>query len=464
MGRIRTKTIVKLCGLLGVSLAVLAAPPEPAAGFRRAVRVSSGGALAAARTATPAVRAGTFGVLAGGDDCASATSIPALPYTDTMGSTSGASDDSTSFLRLACSSGTLSRPGPDVFYRFTIVGFGNSLTFTVTPTSLDYDPAIYVLGNCPNLNSCVGGADLGSENDPETLTVSGLAPGTYYFGVDSMWEVEIPASGSYTLTVTGSFGDPTLSPSPTPTRTSTPTRTPTATQTPSASPTSTVTPIPPTATHTPTVTEGPPPATNTPTASPTLTPTPTITDTPTETATPTATVTGTPPSPTPTSTPTWTPTPMATSTVTRTATATTTPIVVTATPTATPTPLPGSPPGYYTLAPCRAVDTRVDDGPALVAGMIRVFPMVGRCGIPATATSLALNVTVTQPTAGGYITVYPDGQSLPLASTINFSAGQTRANNAVIRVGAGGGLYVYSGQPTGTAQFIIDVNGFFRSP
>ena len=110
------------------------------------------------------------------------------------------------------------------------------------------------------------------------------------------------------------------------------------------------------------------------------------------------------------------------------------------------------------------VDTRVDDGPALVAGTIRVFQMVGRCEIPATATSLALNVTITQPTAGGYITLYPNGEPLPLASTLNFSATQTRANNAVVSLGAGGALAVYSGQVSGTAHFIIDVNGFFRSP
>jgi len=90
--------------------------------------------------------------------------------------------------------------------------------------------------------------------------------------------------------------------------------------------------------------------------------------------------------------------------------------------------------------------------------------LVGRCSIPEMATSVAINVTVTEPTAEGHISVYPHGEPLPITSTINYRAGQTRANNAVIPLGTGGALAVFLGQSTGTAHFIIDVNGFFRSP
>ena len=50
---------------------------------------------------------------------------------------------------------------------------------------------------------------------------------------------------------------------------------------------------------------------------------------------------------------------------------------------------------FYTLDPCRAIDSRGAEAPALAAGAIRTFTMTGRCGIPATATALSVNVAVT---------------------------------------------------------------------
>jgi cytochrome b561 len=88
--------------------------------------------------------------------------------------------------------------------------------------------------------------------------------------------------------------------------------------------------------------------------------------------------------------------------------------------------------------------------------------MVGSCGIPPEADAVAVNVTVTQPTAAGHITIYPSGIAVPLVSTLNYSAGQTRANNAIVQLGAGGAIAVTCGQAAGTAHFIIDVVGYFR--
>jgi hypothetical protein len=122
----------------------------------------------------------------------------------------------------------------------------------------------------------------------------------------------------------------------------------------------------------------------------------------------------------------------------------------------------------YTLAPCRAVDTRLDGGPwggpALVAGEIRTFPMTGTCGIPAGAKSLVLNVTVNLPTAPGDLRLYPGYEALPLASSINFQAGQTRANNAIIRLSSNGSghLSIKNDQTSGTVYVILDVTGYFQ--
>ena len=122
------------------------------------------------------------------------------------------------------------------------------------------------------------------------------------------------------------------------------------------------------------------------------------------------------------------------------------------------------PMAFYTLPACRIVDTRNAAGPwgapALQAGGVRSFALAGRCGIPATAKGVAANLVVSQPTAAGHLTVFPAGSSIPLASALNFRAGQTRANNAVLKLGAGA-ISVHSALP-GTAQFILDVTGYFE--
>jgi uncharacterized repeat protein (TIGR01451 family) len=121
---------------------------------------------------------------------------------------------------------------------------------------------------------------------------------------------------------------------------------------------------------------------------------------------------------------------------------------------------------FYTLTPCRAFDTRdaagTYGGPALAAKSSRVFPMAGRCGIPATARALSVNFTVTQPTATGNMRLYPAGIPLPNVSSINYTAGQTRANNAVVALDEAGELTVYCFQSSGTAHAILDVNGYFE--
>jgi uncharacterized repeat protein (TIGR01451 family) len=118
---------------------------------------------------------------------------------------------------------------------------------------------------------------------------------------------------------------------------------------------------------------------------------------------------------------------------------------------------------FYTLTPCRLVDTRLPDGPlggpALVPGQERPFVLAGQCDVPASAAAVALNVTVTQTAGSGFATVWPDGEARPSTSTINFSAGQTRANNAVVKLGPAGGLRAVAAAPT---QLVIDVTGYFQ--
>ena len=90
--------------------------------------------------------------------------------------------------------------------------------------------------------------------------------------------------------------------------------------------------------------------------------------------------------------------------------------------------------------------------------------MFGRCGIPAGAKSLALNVTVSLASAPGDLRLYPGYETVPLASTINFRTGQTRANNAMIALSSNGSghLSVRNDQLSGTVQLILDVTGYFQ--
>ena len=121
---------------------------------------------------------------------------------------------------------------------------------------------------------------------------------------------------------------------------------------------------------------------------------------------------------------------------------------------------------YFTVAPCRVVDTRggaPNGGPVLQGQQTRVFVVAGTCSIPLTAKAVSVNLTVTQSTAAGNVRLFPAGQTVPTVSSINYSAGQTRANNAVISLDASGAMAVFVGQPAGTtAHLIVDVNGYFE--
>src|SRR5204863_118296 len=91
---------------------------------------------------------------------------------------------------------------------------------------------------------------------------------------------------------------------------------------------------------------------------------------------------------------------------------------------------------------------RVAQDVALPAGSTTSFTLVGgTCHVPAGAKAVMLNVTAVGPTDLGDLRVYPAGQPEPLASTINFRAGATRANNAAIRLGTAGQVSVKVDMP-----------------
>jgi hypothetical protein len=118
---------------------------------------------------------------------------------------------------------------------------------------------------------------------------------------------------------------------------------------------------------------------------------------------------------------------------------------------------------FHTVAPCRLLDTRVlGQGPALTSGN-RELVVPPNCGIPGDALAVALNVTVVSPTVGGHVTVFPGATAAPGTSTINFSAGQTRANNQVVGLAPdfSGKLILRAVVPGGEVHFLVDVVGYF---
>ena len=80
--------------------------------------------------------------------------------------------------------------------------------------------------------------------------------------------------------------------------------------------------------------------------------------------------------------------------------------------------------------------------------------------VPVTATAVALNVTVVNPSVPGFITVWPCGLERPLASNLNFVADQVVANNVVAPIGNEGSICVFS---SATADVIVDIAGWFNS-
>jgi hypothetical protein len=121
---------------------------------------------------------------------------------------------------------------------------------------------------------------------------------------------------------------------------------------------------------------------------------------------------------------------------------------------------------FVGIAPCRLVDTRPAFGfsgqygpPLLANGGPRSFDLTGRCGIPAGAQAVSLNVTVVSPAGPGYVVVYPKGTGLPNVSTVNFAAGAVLANAAIVPLGMDGGVTVLA---SGTStDVLLDVNGYF---
>jgi hypothetical protein len=134
---------------------------------------------------------------------------------------------------------------------------------------------------------------------------------------------------------------------------------------------------------------------------------------------------------------------------------------------------------FYSVTPCRLVDTRdpngVTGGPILSHGVVRNFAVYGsnsrNCGIPndlqKPVKAVTLNVTVINPSSLGHLTVFPYNTSIPVVSTINYAAGEPAlGNGAIVPLTNDANLQI-SVLPVlvgagNTVSLVLDVTGYFQ--
>ena len=125
---------------------------------------------------------------------------------------------------------------------------------------------------------------------------------------------------------------------------------------------------------------------------------------------------------------------------------------------------------FVGVSPSRILDTRTGPVPAgsapgkLCAGCTLALPVAGFGGVPAMTapvkpSAVVLNVTITNPTTGSYLTVWPNGSSQPVASDLNCVSGLTVPNLVVVKLGPDGAVNLYNA--AGSVDVIVDVVGWY---
>ncbi len=129
--------------------------------------------------------------------------------------------------------------------------------------------------------------------------------------------------------------------------------------------------------------------------------------------------------------------------------------------------------GYYSsggslmqpVTPVRVLDTRVPIGvptaTRLGPGQHLSVQIAGANNVPNGVTAAILNITATNATASSFLTAYPDGTATPLASNVNFVAGQTIPNLVTVPVGANGKVDIFN--LTGSVDVIADLSGYYTA-
>jgi len=120
-----------------------------------------------------------------------------------------------------------------------------------------------------------------------------------------------------------------------------------------------------------------------------------------------------------------------------------------------------APPGtgglsLYTLTQCRVLDTR-QGGVQPFSGTLNINVTGSPCSVTSAAQAYVFNATVVPPGSLGYLTLWPQGASQPLVSTLNALDGSITSNMAIVPT-TNGSISAYASNP---AQLILDISGYF---
>ena len=128
---------------------------------------------------------------------------------------------------------------------------------------------------------------------------------------------------------------------------------------------------------------------------------------------------------------------------------------------------------FVPTTPCRVADTRLGGG-KIPSGSVRNFYVRGTagfpaqggrsggCGVPATATSVATNVTVAGATGLGYMIGYPDGTAAPVANFVSYHANETTTVNPTFALAAEGvNPHLAIKNQGSPAHLLLDITGYY---
>jgi Leucine-rich repeat (LRR) protein len=125
--------------------------------------------------------------------------------------------------------------------------------------------------------------------------------------------------------------------------------------------------------------------------------------------------------------------------------------------------------GFVALAPQRffesrdgaqfvTLDHQYEGGGRLAAGSETPVKIGYRGGIPTNITSVMLNITAVDPSAGGHVTVYPCDTERPVASNLNYAPGDVVANAVFARVNTSSNEVCIATHAE--TDLIVDVTGY----
>ena len=123
---------------------------------------------------------------------------------------------------------------------------------------------------------------------------------------------------------------------------------------------------------------------------------------------------------------------------------------------------------FVAIAPCRIVDTRPEFGVGSRSTPLgprethrqQVTGHVGDCVVPPGASAVSLNVTAVEPTASGFLTVFPFGSKVPNSSDLNWVPGSApTTNRVVVQLSESGALGFYNFD--GRVDLVVDVGGYY---